>query len=262
MPFRTKDFILFTVAVAFLLVGIIGTVARDITRVSGSNQASLINFVVDVAEYEAEVLLLDSNLDRPSNLASLKRAVEERMKTSQNQTVVSSPASDPPNVPLVTPAVRLPFLCSDYRPYNDFWSTDQLVFEVVEGARLLFRDVTTLESGATDLGDESSDLYRQAVLQLPLQSFPATKESCLATDVIGLALDGSLIRNNEFTLYGIFSEDTLVGYALDGFPIYGQTTRQTDECGGATMGGEYKYFIDKNREAVLNCFSGLPAALP
>jgi hypothetical protein len=38
-------------------------------------------------------------------------------------------------------------------------------------------------------------------------------------------------------------EDNLLAYALDGFPIYGFTTAQLDECNGRFEGGEYRYHV-------------------
>ena len=39
------------------------------------------------------------------------------------------------------------------------------------------------------------------------------------------------------------SEDTLLGYALDGFKIYGYTDQELDECNGRMVDGEYRYHI-------------------
>jgi hypothetical protein len=67
------------------------------------------------------------------------------------------------------------------------------------------------------------------VLQLPLPFGPQGK-TCLSYDVVGVALDGSLIRNNEHSLYQVFGSETLIGYALDGFPIYGLNKSSAARC--------------------------------
>ena len=67
-----------------------------------------------------------------------------------------------------------------------------------------------------------------AVLQLPSRTMPAASPSCIGSDVIGIANDGSLIRNDELSLYGVFGSETRIGYALDGLPIYGITTMRGD----------------------------------
>jgi hypothetical protein len=78
---------------------------------------------------------------------------------------------------------------------------------------------------------------------------------------VGVAKDGSLIRNNEARLYGIFGEQTLVGYALDGFPIYGISESVVDACGGVSVAGQYRYQLSVERENIINCFAAKPIAL-
>jgi hypothetical protein len=84
----------------------------------------------------------------------------------------------------------------------------------------------------------------------------------LPTDVVGIAQDGSLIRESEMALYGVFGGETLVGYALDGFPIYGSNPgAATDHCGGMMVGGQYRYYLSPERDSVINCFAGVPVTL-
>jgi hypothetical protein len=81
--------------------------------------------------------------------------------------------------------------------------------------------------------------------------------TCLPHEVVGIARDGSLIRNDEAALYGIFDDTVLIGYALDGFPIYGQTVdRPLDQCGGAMVDGSYRYYLSEERDHVLGCYRG------
>ncbi|MEZ4195225.1 MAG: hypothetical protein R3B53_02395 [Candidatus Paceibacterota bacterium] len=77
--------------------------------------------------------------------------------------------------------------------------------------------------------------------------------------MVGIAKDGSAIRNQDVALYSIFGQETLVGYALDGFQIFGQNNSvPLDECGGAMVNNEYRYYLSKERQTVLNCYSGVP----
>jgi hypothetical protein len=69
------------------------------------------------------------------------------------------------------------------------------------------------------------------------------------------------MRNNELALYTVFGPDTLVGYSLDGFPIYGPSTVATDSCGGAMVGGVYRYVLSAERPGLLTCFAATPARL-
>jgi hypothetical protein len=71
-----------------------------------------------------------------------------------------------------------------------------------------------------------------------------------------------LIRNDEVNLYGLFSANTVVGYALDGFPIYGAAAdRTTDQCGGAVGDSGYGYMINSERDFIVACFRARPVEL-
>lgn len=255
MPFRTRDFALFLLAVAFIVVGITATVEEDLS--SRSQSAALATFATgtDVESYEA-VVLGGREVPRASRLAELRAKIADFVfpevavveeEVVEEETVETS----------VEPGTIT--LCGNYRTINPAWSPAGLQFEVVEGARLVFRATEKVE--IDEFGVESTAPDREVVAQLPLRTAPQAAKSCIATDVVGIALDGSLIRNNEHTLYRVFGEGTLIGYALDGFPIYGLSSRNTDECGGVAMVTGYGYVLAAEREGVLGCFSGAPIAL-
>lgn len=151
--------------------------------------------------------------------------------------------------------------CPDYSPWSGFWDASGISLAEVEGARLVYREA--LVASAVASTSAGTQIPPGAVLaELPLRTLPNPTPSCLPSDVIGIATDGSLIRNDEVGLYGIFGPETLVGYALDGFPIYGMdSTAATDECGGAVLGDSYRYVLSSERAVILNCFAGAPITL-
>ncbi len=61
----------------------------------------------------------------------------------------------------------------------------------------------------------------------------------------------SLARNNDWHVHNPYlgqenpSEDDLLGYALDGFKIYGPLADASvlDDCNGRTVSGEYRYHV-------------------
>ena len=110
-------------------------------------------------------------------------------------------------------------------------------------------------------GQVSTDVSSSTVLQLPINSVQSNTKTCLKTDIVGIALDGSLMRNGEDKIYKIFGGETLLGYALDGFPIYGLNTEETDSCGGTSVLGAYRYYLSDKRAGLIGCFSGSPIEL-
>lgn len=256
MPFRTRDFALFLFAVAFLVVGITATVQKDLS--SRGQAAAVASFESDteIASYEA-VVAPPREVPRASRLAELRAKIADfvfpEVEVAEEEVVVEEETEETPVAPgTIT-------LCGNYRTVNPTWSPAGLQFEIVEGARLVYRE--TEKTVVDELGASSMVPEREVVAQLPLRGAPQASKSCIPTDVIGIALDGSLIRNSEHTLYRVFGEETLIGYALDGFPIYGLSTRGGDECGGVAMASGYGYVLSAEREGVLGCFSGAPISL-
>lgn len=259
MPFRTRDFVLFSLLVAFLLIGIGSTISQSL---STSNKASAISFGDSVAETAShKATLPDKTDERSSRLSNLKAKVAAFLENNNDLTLQdeelgvneSTAKEDKDNGSKTTAGSIL--LCTNYTTKNISWTHNNLKFEIIEGARILYRDTTEV---ATDTGST----IREVVMQLPLRTFPLDFETCLKNDIIGIAMDGSLIRNNDYSIYKIFGPETLVGYALDGFPIYGlNETIKTDSCGGAISGGDYKYFISSDREGVVGCFSATPISI-
>jgi hypothetical protein len=145
------------------------------------------------------------------------------------------------------------------------WSPTGIKIEEAEGARLVYRPVEASAPVTQNAGSTSAPILiqpqRNILAQLPVRTFPAANTSCIASDVIGIANDGSLIRNNEAGVYGIFNSSTLVGYALDGFPIYGSSSEAGDTCGGIMAAEGYRYQISPQRDTILHCYSAAPIRL-
>ncbi len=259
MPFRTRDFLVFMLTVAFLIVGIASTASMDIKM--RSQESAVINSeATEEGEIVYQAVLPESEPDtRQSRLEALREKI--------SNLVLSTPKEPEPEVEETRPEVEdSPSLvvnneinlCPVYQAIEPNWSSGNLLFEIVEGARIIYRSVVVDQVvGSTT----TSVPGREVVLQLPLRTFPLAEITCLGTDVVGVALDGSLIRNDEDSLYKVFGGETLIGYALDGFPIYGQSEIKTDECGGSAVSGEYRYYLSSERSGVLGCYGGIPTSL-
>lgn len=261
MLFRTRDFLLFLLTTAFLVIGIASTIGIDLSV--ARQKASLISFQDNGAEVIYSAVLPDPEPEtRTPRLSELKNKVvaflgvnKDIFTVPEEEVVVEEPVAKVDEGSILN--------CPSYGPVSVSWSPKDLNFEIVEGARIVYRDVLPPAIVSTPSSTEVLPTFsvRDVVLQLPLWTVPLAKKTCLNSDVVGIALDGSLIRNNEQGLYGVFGETTLVGYALDGFPIYGLSSQKTDNCGGSSISGEYRYFLSKDREGVLGCFSGVPTQI-
>lgn len=258
MPFLTRDFAVFLGIVTFLIGGIFVTVTEDYF---GNRQvASVVKFAEDEVEYKVEesAPVEDS---RPARLAELRDKVKEYMKS----VVVVEKEPDIVEVPPAPEEATddmLVDVCATYRAYSGSWNAKGLKFEVVEGARLVYREVdSSLVPASTASTSIEAVPTREVLVQLPLRSFPNKNATCLSSDVIGIATDGSLIRNNELGLYKVFGSETLIGYTLDGFTLYGTGEGNLDKCGGKVVAGEYRYYIEPEREGIIGCYSGAPITL-
>jgi len=259
MPFRTRDFLLFLLVVIFLVMAIATTISRD---VSNGTTASTIDFPKTTESVIYEAVLAESPPDeREKRLDTLRKKIAkldtiETISAPVVEDVLPEDLVDNETIEEDMIAVGGVDYCEDYVKVTTSWSPSNLTFEVVEGARIIYRESNAVIGTSSVLRSENT------VLQLPLRLAPISVKSCIGQDVVGVALDGSLMRNEEYSLYGIFGSETLLGYALDGFPVYGSSNEvKTDICGGIMELGQYRYYLSSGREGVLGCYSGVPVRL-
>lgn len=258
MP-RTRDLLLVGIAIAFLLLAIGGTVAVRISSAVPNDSASLA-LTEPPADFTATVDTKETP-SRAERLAAMRKKVAEEFQES----AIAAPATEvaataeeldvteaSSSAEAAESTEQTVVTCGETTTYSGAWQPQNITFAVTEGVRIVTRELTTATASSAVV----------TLLQLPLRTFPDAKPGCIASDVIGIAQDGSLIRNDEIGLYGIFGADTVVGYALDGFPIYGMANIPTDTCGGAVVNGQYGYYLSADRPTVLGCFAAPPVSLP
>lgn len=251
--FRTRDFILLFTAITFLVSAIGATMliqSSTSNSVANSQAAAQQQLAaVGVENYQA-VVATREGLDRSQRVAQMRSKIAAAG-------VLSAPE---PELPEITESeiattseegsvvVAEPDQCPSYQPYRGFWDARNLSVIQSEGATLVVRSEQFSAGSSTQV----------TLLQLPKRLSPAIDQSCISSDVIGVANDGSLIRNDELALYSVFSSGTRIGYALDGFPIYGTGNAPVDACGGRMQSGQYRYELQADQEAVINCFAAAP----
>lgn len=246
---RTRDFVLVFSVLAFVVIGLGGTLLGQWLQGEITQDISPANVLPASSEPSATIgarIPADTtDQDRAERLETLRAKIAQ----VELDEVVAPESQEPTTVATTSGVTQADEVirCADVSAYGKFWDARGVTVEPREGAVVVQR---MLETGP------------QVVLQLAARTQPSATPSCLATDVIGIANDGSLIRNDERDLYAIFGSETRIGYALDGFPIHGVSTVRGDVCGGRLVGGQYRYELSPDRAAVLNCFASAPAVLP
>jgi hypothetical protein len=232
---------------AVLVVGISGTF---------SQKAAVFVATTEADQSYSATISTPETASREERIKSLK----EKIAAMSDQTIAAAPDSPSPEIPVlpevVEGTVAVEQRCATYHHSGASWDSHNVKIDEVEGARLVYRDVPAAAGSSTEISSS-----RDVVLQLPLRSIPSAQLSCITSDVIGVAKGGSLIHNTEVGVYKIFGADTLVGYALDGFPIYGASDGKTDVCGGKMVAGQYRYQISNKRSTIINCYASSPVSL-
>ena len=251
---RTRDFVLYVAVVVFLVAGIGVTVIGDNGR-KVLQSFSPIDFME--ANVPAGAVSTDDADDREANLARLKSKI-----AAGEGVVISAPPiftsvdSQPSTTPSVVGSRRVePLTCASWSSQSDVatnWPESGVKIKEVEGARLVYFESVSPNSTTTS---------ESVLLQLPVKQIRASGDSCIDGPYIGVTLRGELIGNDEVTKFGNVSETTQVGYALDGFPIYGRksSTTDLDSCGGIATSLGYRYHLRASDNFILGCFAGLPA---
>jgi hypothetical protein len=255
MLINTRNFFLYILCVGFLVIAIVATYTKDV-----SSENKQIDMYVDSETEESEYKVATSTRERVSREQNLE-ALRQKIAVINKDQVIS-PASETEEVATeeenpTTTELGSVMQCENYQADKAFFLPSDIKIMVAEGARLVYRDLPIAPVSASS--SVATPDNRELLLQLPLRSFPMAVKNCLPYEIVGIAPDGSMIRNNEASVYAIFGPDTLVGYALDGFAIYGKSNSQgLDSCGGEVVGGEYRYYLSDGRDKVLNCFAGTP----
>lgn len=256
--FRTRDYALILATITFLVVGIVTTIfSQGGVFGIGGMSASVFESTPEPESYEA-IIAENTEPSKESRIESLRKKIaqlglaDEEPEPPQEETATVIPEVTEEEAKDITEQK-----CTYYGVHASAWNARGLIIEEAEGARLVYREVEGTVVGSSTAPTVTKDI----VVQLPVRSVPMPSQHCVPSDVIGIATDGSLIRNSEVGVYSVFGPSTLIGYALDGFPIYGASAGPTDICGGTSVGGQYRYNLNPQRETIIACFAGVPVSL-
>ncbi len=239
---RTRDVLLAMICVGFFMV-------------VGASQLGLVSHgpgvdteIIETASVETqEVIVPTEKADRESRIAMWQERLRGFTFKESRIEEITVAAPDTPS----SSEVPIAMACSQFQRYTGL--PPRLYNFEAEGVRIFSSsDDILLIDGANTF------------VVLPIRiGQSAVGQNCLPTDVVGVAVNGSLLRNDQYETYSIFESETLVGYALDGFPIYGRLdSSQLDRCGGRMTPNGYQYHIAIDRQSIIQCFGAPPAVLP
>lgn len=258
---RTKDLLLFAVIIVFLIASILFTLARQQSNSPSRNVVALEtvggNNEISGAVYEPNIIDRESIISRLRTAISTREVEIKQTEIPSEEVNVEATISSGGVVALQT--------CSNQKDALDFartWPREGVTVQVKEGARLVAK-VTVGDTNDDQSHNSTSSvstppvIILEPLLQLPLN--PVTgNSSCVASEIVGVTVDGSLMFNSDAIAYVTTDDSTLIGYARDGVPVYGAYSGQVDECGGYTKGGQYRYSVGSERNYILGCYKAAP----
>lgn len=262
---RTRDVVVFFCALLFVCVGIALTLVfdvrshvRDFAFVPYFEVSTTSEFTAQAPNTSPDRISLIEHLR--TALGNMEREVEPEPSVESSPSVSSDDAED--SFQMLSGVLSCG--TDDTQSTTRAWPLS-LVSITTEGvSRVVVVSSDASELPAVSSTTASSTPPKTAALSKPLISFPQspvvnTTPSCVPGGVIGVTLNGSLMHNTDASFYKGYGAEYLIGYARDGFPIYGYYEGAVDQCGGYVHANGYRYTISPDRAYVVGCFKGIPS---
>jgi len=261
---RTKDLFLFTACLLFLTVAVFATITATNKPTVSDEVVIFSESVVEVDGVEMAV----ASSNRTDFIADLKKRLAADTSTIIPQASVTSGDIGDIEVAATTTATMFTstadlnrcVFSDDVIPYLSLWPVSGVVAEVGTALRTYYSETSTVvlvDSTGTSTAT-TTELVRTTYLTVPVRPNKLATASCVPSEVIGVTTAGALLFNTNAAIYAGVSESILIGYARDGFPIYGATSEPLDVCGGYDAAMGYRYAIAPDRAQILTCFTGAP----
>jgi hypothetical protein len=244
---RTRDFLVYVLTLVFLVSAIGYTVITDGVQ-SHAIAVGELSTVPEAAAAFGALANAPEN-DRDTYIQAMREKIAQGLGTVAGEPVVLTSVDETPD-PGPTQSEGRAVLWCDVPERVDLVIADWNSAPVT---------LTTMES--THVYSHESDAGSVTLLELPIRQSRSSADTCLSHEIVGVALDGSLIKNDDAGRFSGMPAAGLVGYALDGFPIYGPTTDSSvlDTCGGGDTGSGYAYHLRIGENFVLGCYAAQPA---
>lgn len=257
---RTRDFILFLLILIFLVVSIVLTLSSNVNDYDGNLETNTGS--VTFSSVDSSVTGASSPHNKIDRLAILKRL---RTSIANGDTQITPAPSVESPLPMVSTTTNLLALkkclaTDDMISKVPQWPFSKIQVNIDNNQRVYFA-LHKKETPVAVLGTStptSTKLIKQILLQTPVTPATQNKPNCVPSEIIGVTTSGLLIFNSSVATYTEQGPQTLIGYARDGFPIYGVYQGEVDECGGYDDGYGYRYSVNPNRNFILGCYTAVP----
>lgn len=259
---RTRHFIFGAILLTGLVIGCMLVVARtEVDRTVGVSFESVsYNPPHDVLRVAQPV---DQSYD--TNISALRRAYAsyrtrdigevfpERIDTHISTRTVTDAVSVPPGSSCGLPSTRT---------VMDVSATNYQIVSLND------------QRMASYMMEENATSVPHTYVSIPRVPTYVGHEMCADDVLIGFKLNGEPLYQDEGGVFAAARSDELIGYARDGFGIYGSDTDAAvngsrDACGGHTHTiiwdeapmDMYHYHIAQDTNTVLPCFGGMPTSV-
>ena len=254
---RTRDLLLFVGALVFLLCSIFITLIKEHGGVISKGTPVQFN-VASGSSLSFSATTDTQQVDRQANIERLRK---ELAKTDM---VIVGPSLDQSDIPSnattteqTKPEGRTIQSCTgdDTISRIQNWPKNNVSIKNQDSMRQIVHTVETSSSSA------STTVITTILMNIPQNPLVTGSAHCVPSDVIGVTLSGKLMRNADTQFYRAYGPNYLIGYARDGFPIYGSYGGETDSCGGYMDPSGYRYSITPKNDFIVGCFVADPAML-
>jgi hypothetical protein len=266
---KTRDLLLFVAIVLCLFAGITITYVQEtLGSVVGDSRALLGSASGAPETFIAETHTKEKN--RTETIARLREAISQSggslatVNPSVEETSTEESLDDIDQTDAVAGIQR----CGggdDSVSAIEQWPLSNTAVVVKNGMRSVTHTsvVSVPQPVATSSGSTTKPTFESklvTLLEMPLYPPKMTEPMCIQSDAIGVTTAGSLLFNADARTYFNRDAKELIGFARDGFPIYGPYEGAVDACGGYQHPEGYRYTLSLEREYVLGCFVGAPYA--
>jgi len=252
---RTRDFILFLLVLFFLGTAITATIVRG---TDDSTDGGVVVFT-DIV-YQGEAVSSGESLDRQSIISRLRAKLANSTERIEPSASVEAP--EPTEVEIETGiGLQKCLFPDDALSLVPKWPLADVQVTFEGGVRMayieeLIPEVLTTSSSSVAI---ISEPVAQSLLTMPLIPQKLSESVCVPSEVIGITNKGILIFNGDVNTYRNIPQDSLVGFARDGFPIFGVYSGEVDQCGGYDHPAGYRYTVSTERDYIIGCYVATPA---